>query len=256
MPATEGGGSMRWLMALLLALLVAMARAAPIRVYLEPLPPLVNADGTGLTVDMLHGVEKTIGRTFDIHIVSYARAKYQLRNGHADLIGHTPVGKETPEFYRYARELDWQVITKADLFSLDTNKVNGDQWRKDLIGTPLGNAAFLARMSGLPVANFVQSSLPNLVQMLARGHIPVLFFERASTMTTLVRMGVKGVHYRNLYTVPAGLAVARTPAGLALKKRLDAALETEPMPPSFVRYRRIINLPDQGMVTSQGLAGR
>jgi hypothetical protein len=35
-----------------------------------------------------------------------------LRSGQVDLIGHTLLGMETPDFYQAAQELDWFVDTK------------------------------------------------------------------------------------------------------------------------------------------------
>ena len=199
--------------------------AETIQVRLEPFPPLVTEAGGGLTVALLKQLEAISDLHFDVVIVPYSRAKYQLRNGQADLIGHTPVGYESDEFYSYAQELDWQLPTAADVFAMDPAWLSlprsGEEY---YVGAPLGNAEFFSALYDVPIDRFVESTLPNLLQMLARGRIQALMFERASTRSYIWRARLEGVHYRMLGRINAGLAVRRDQQGDQLRARLEALI--------------------------------
>lgn len=238
----------QYLAIVLLALVPALAPADEIRVRLEPFPPLTREDGTGLVVDMLEEVAREHELSLDIRTVSYSRAKYQLRNGEADLIGMVPLELETENFYSYARELDWRLPARADLFSLSPELLEGERWREGRIGTPWGNAAFFSELTGVDTDRFVESSLPSLARMLRGGRIETLLFARVSTMSTMARLGLEGIHYRNLFSIPAGLAVADTRAGRALQQRLEPLLGAPEQQALFEHYLEYIQLPDEGRV--------
>ena len=197
--------------------------AQTLQVRLEPFPPLVTEEGGGLMVALLKRVASISELRFQIDIVPYSRAKYQLRNGQADIIGPTPAGYESERFYSYAQELGWRLPTAADLFAMDPRYLDlpmpGNEY---YVGAPLGNAEFFSELSGVPAERFVESTLPNLVEMLGRGRIQALMFERASTRAYIGQAGLEGVHYRLLTRIPAGLAVRRDEAGNALRARLEA----------------------------------
>lgn len=224
------------------------ASADEIRVRLEPFPPLIQKDGGGPVVEMLKELADSHDLNLDIRTVAYSRARYQLRNGEADLIGLVPLERETPEFYSYARELDWRLPTRADLFSLAPDRLDDDVWRKGRIGTPWGNAPFFSALTGVDKGQFVESSLPSLVRMLRGGRIDSLLFARVSTMSTLARLDLEGIYYRNLFSIPAGLAVADSRAGRVLQQRLEPLLGDPRKQPRFERYRDYIQLPDKGRV--------
>lgn len=212
---------------LVLAVLVfaGAVHAQVVDVRLEPFPPLVTENGGGLTVRLLREIEKISDLRFSVAVVPYSRAKYQLRNGQADLIGHTPVGYESAEFYSYARELSWQIPTAADLFAMhpqDLDLLKGGQ--AYYVGAPLGNAEFFSELFDVPLERFVESTLPNLVEMLARGRIQALMFERASTRAYIWQARLQGVHYRLLKRINAGLAVRRDAQGEALALKLESLL--------------------------------
>ena len=246
---------MRFFAVLLMCLATGLAGARELRVRLEPFPPLIREDGSGLVVRMLDELAREHDLDLDIKIVSYSRAKYQLRNGKADLIGLVPLERETDRFYGYARELDWRLDARADLFSHSAELLDDDNWQKHRIGTPWGNAAFFSEMTGVGVDRFVESSLPSLARMLRSRRIDMLLFGRVSTMTTINELGLEEIHYRNLYEIPAGFAVADSQRGRALQQRLEPLL----IPPAeltlFEDYLEYADLPPRGVVGETALAG-
>lgn len=228
--------------------------AETIEVRLEPFPPLVTESGGGLTVALLNRVAARSELDFNIEIVPYSRAKYQLRNGQADLIGHTPVGYESDEFYDYAQELDWKLPTAADVFAMEPVWLDLPGGNPDFyVGAPLGNAEFFSEITGVPLDRFVESTLPNLVQMLARGRIQALIFERASTRSYIWEARLEGVHYRMINRIDAGLAVRQGPAGDRLRARLEALIREVntrelladylPLVEEHARAGRLVNCP-------------
>jgi polar amino acid transport system substrate-binding protein len=244
---------MKWMAGLAVWIFALVVQASPVEVRLEPFPPLVYEDGSGLMVEMLHEAAREAGLTLAVEVMPYSRAKYQLRNGQADLVGPVPLDRETREFYQYAVELDWRVPTKADLFSYAPDALRKEKWRQGSIGTPLGNADFFSGITGLPLDSFLEASLVELVKMLNSERIPVVLFERASTMTTMQNMEAGHFFYRNLFSIPAGFAVADTERGRALKASLDAHMRPPAELRSFAPYLRYLSLPDRGMVPRQAV---
>lgn len=242
----------RSLVGCLLCGCVALAAAAEtVEVRLEPFPPLVREDGSGLVVEQLRELAGRERLSLNIQVVSYSRAKYQLRNGQADLIGLIPLGRETDDFYGYARELDWRLETRADLFSANPEVLEGDWWRGSPVGTPWGNAAFFADLTGASRDRFVESSLGNLVEMMTRGRLPVLLFERTATLTMIEQLDDGVVYYRNLFVIPAGFAVQRNDAGRRLAELLNRALPPVDTSPHFRAWRRYLSLPESGRVSAR-----
>lgn len=237
------------IIAVLLLFLLGPVSAETVSVRLEPLPPLVVSADEGFTIDLLRAVESVSDFRFDIDVAPYSRAKYQLRNGQAALVGHIPVGLESARFYRYALELDWQVQAVADLFALDPALLTLESTDDIYIGVPLGNAAFFAELTGVPLTRFVEATLPNLVQMLAHGRIQVLIFERVSTRRAIRQARLTGVHYRHLQTIPAGLAVRNDARGADLRERLDAAIRQVDLDAIFGRYLREVGPHGEGVVS-------
>jgi polar amino acid transport system substrate-binding protein len=227
----------------------APAGGEEINVGLEEFPPLIIDADTGYTVTLLKELEKNSDFTFDIRILSYSRAKAELKNGRVDLIGHTPHGLETEAFYGYAQELDWKFSTVTDVYGLDPARLN--RLEGQTIGIPLGNEAFFSELSGIPAENLYGGELKNLLRMLEKGRIDAFWFERASTMTQLYELGIRGVHYRQMPETPifSGMAVARTPEGDRLKERLDALLQDAPYAKIFEPYRTYLALPPEGQFT-------
>lgn len=222
-----------------LCLALAPALAERVRVGFEPFPPLINEDGSGYTIDMLRQLESQSELLFDIEIMSYSRAKKELKKGRLDLIGHTPHQLEEDEFYHYAAELDWKIATRLELFSLSPDKLDPAKLERQRIGTPYGNAAFMAEMTGIGLSKFRESNLESLGRMLQLGRIDAILFERASVINTLSQRTLPTVHYQLISSdIFAGLAVSRSDSGLALKNRLDALLQLDEANQSFLPYKR------------------
>lgn len=196
-------------------------------VGLEPFPPLINEDGGGMLVDMLSTLSTGHEIQFKFLNMTYGRAKKDLKNNKLQLIGLTPHRLETEAFYQYAKELEWHIDTHVDFYSLDKTYFNVENLPDGSIGTPIGNAEFFSQIIGVPVSKFVEvSSLQQLVKMLALGRLKVILFERVSIVSTLKSAAIQNVFYQEMGIVSASMAVANTPEGTALKKRLDDWLLT------------------------------
>jgi len=217
--------------------------AETIRVGLEPFPPFITKDGQGYSVAMFRGIEKISDLTFEIEIMTYARAKHQLKYKHIDIAGHTPKNLEAPEFYQYGLELDWQISTTSDLFVLDKRYLDINQIKKRRIGTTLGNADFLADQVGLSADHFIEvATLGQLVDMLLKGRIDALLFERASVMTLLQEKISTDVYYQTIGLIPASIAVNNDDKGHRLKAKLDRLirqLDHEKIFSGYLKFNRL-----------------
>ena len=216
---------------------------------MEPFPPFVNAQGNGLTIDMLHAIEDISDLEFNIEIMTYARAKHQLKNNRIDIIGHTPKDLETPSFYQYAQELDWIVNTTSDIFVFDRQYFDLAKLKSGRIGTTLGNADFLAKQMNIPRDKFIQTAtMRQLIDMFVKRRIDVLVFERVSVMTLLQELKITGVYYQSIGKVPASLGVYKNSSGDELKKKLDGLIKQLPLDEIFSGYLKYTILPDKGKV--------
>lgn len=216
-----------------------------ITVGIEPFPPLINDDGSGLVINFLSGLSDTTDLNFNFQLMTYARAKKDLQSERLQLIGLTPFQLETQNFYEFGVELDWHIDTCVDFFSLNKSYFNVEELPEASIGTLLGNAEFFAEIIDVSVDKFVEvSSLEQLVKMLALGRLKVILFERASTMTAIKASGIKDIYYKNMGIVPASLAVPNTPMGLKLKAQLDLLLlnlDNEQFFSEFIHYTSMEN---------------
>ena len=216
---------------------------------MEPFPPFVNAQGNGLTIDMLHAIEDISDLEFDIEIMTYARAKHQLKHNRIDIIGHTPKDLETPSFYQYAQELDWIVETTSDIFVFDHQYFDLGKLKNGRIGTTLGNADFLAKQMDIPRDKFIQTAtMRQLIDMFVKRRIDVLVFERVSVMTLLQEQKITGVYYQSIGKVPASLGVYKNASGDELKKKLDGLIKQLPLDEIFSGYLKYTILPEKGKV--------
>ncbi len=216
-------------------------------VAFEPFPPFIFEDGHGLTVDMLREIEKISDLRFDVKIMTYARAKQELQHERIDIAGHTPKNLETPEFYQYAVELDWQIETTSDLFSLTPKYLDLKEISAKKIATTTGNAGFLAEQMGVDASLLLEvRNLHQLVNMLLKGRIDVLVFERASVMTLLKQENTYGVYYQSIGSIPASMAVRNDEMGLALKTKLDKLICQLDLDKIFSGYLKYIHLPSNG----------
>jgi len=216
---------------------------------MEPFPPFVNAQGNGLTIDMLHAIEAISDLEFDIEIMTYARAKQQLKNNRLDIIGHTPKNLETASFYQYAQELEWIVDTTSDIFVFDRKHFNLLKLKKGRIGTTLGNADFFSKQMNIPRDKFIQTAtMRQLVDMFIKRRIDVLVFERVSVMTLLQEQKITGVYYQSIGKVPASLGVHKNASGDELKEKLDLLIKQLPLDDIFSGYLKYTSLPKKGKV--------
>jgi polar amino acid transport system substrate-binding protein len=223
--------------------------AEKISIAMEPFPPFVNAEGTGLTINMLNAIEDISDLEFEIEIMTYARAKHQLKNHRIQIVGHTPKNLETDEFYLYAQELNWHIDTTSDIFTFERNFFDLSRLKKGRIGTTIGNADFFAKQMEIPRDKFIQTAtLRQLVDMLVKRRIDVLVFERVSVMTLLQEKKMAGVYYQSIGKIPASIAVYKNPAGTKLKEKLDKLIKQLPLDTIFSGYLQFTDLPESGKV--------
>lgn len=228
---------------------ISICYANNLTVAFEPFPPFIKEDGTGFTVDMLRAIEKISDLTFDVHIMTYARAKNELKHHRIDIAGHTPKNLETNEFYQYAQELNWQIETTSDLFSFDPLYFDYKNIKPLRIGTTSGNAAFFAQQIGIDKSYFLEvRSLEQAVNMLIKHRIDVLLFERASVMTLLEQKKIHHVHYKSIGIIPASMAVNNDENGLKLKEQLDTLIDQLNIDEIFSQYLKYKNLPQEGVM--------
>ena len=154
------------------------------------MPPLIVDENSGFTIDFLKYLEQNSDYEFEIIIMNYVRAKKNLEDGQVDMIGHTPLGLETEDFYTYATELIFSIPTKSDFITLSS--LNSDSDTQSMkIGVPSGNEDFLSSLSDIPVENFITGRIENLLNMLHAGRIDAFWFERASTFSVILELGIK-----------------------------------------------------------------
>ena len=236
-------------LATLLNTFCCFAYAETLTVGLEPFPPFINEQGHGYSVDMFKEIEKISDLTFDIKIMTYARAKHELKSNRLDIAGHTPKGLETKSFYHYGVELDWQIATTSDLFSFDKRYFDIAQIKSQRIGTTTGNAGFLAEQLGIAEYLFIEvATLNQLVEMFIKRRIDVLLFERSSIMTLLQEKKAQNVYYQTIGLVPASIAVSLDKKGLKLKRKLDGLIKQLDHQKIFSGYFKYADLPEKGKV--------
>lgn len=224
--------------------------AEEIKVSLEPLPPLIIDKDNGLTVKLLKEIEKISDIKFKIGIRPYSRAKKELKDGDIQLMGHTPYQQETKAFYKFGKELKWSVATKIDVFAIKKENVDLDKFKTlPKIGTPRGNKEFMSELLEIPLKQFHEGSIENLLKMMDKGRIDVFLFERASTHTTIKKLKLKNVYYSEVLILPASLAVQNTAMGSKLGAKLDQLIKKSDSNRIFKDYLNFMNLPGHGVVS-------
>jgi polar amino acid transport system substrate-binding protein len=238
---------MKKLIVFIAALTSQFCLAQEVMVGLEPLPPLIKQDATGYTVTLLKKIEEVSDLKFNIRIKPYVRIKDELKNDSLDLIGHTPYQHETPDFYQYAQDLDWNITAMTDLYA--TSEAKLDLANAQKIGTPRGNAEFYSETLGIPITRFTSSGdIDSLLKMLKDGRIDVFVFERASTMGAIKNLNLKNIFYKKIIDIPATLSLRKDPAGDALKAKIDDLIKKVNYTEIFKDYNRYVELPAQGVV--------
>ena len=245
-------GAMHLICALFI-LIALPAWAQIVRVGLEPFPPLITEEGKGYSVEMLRAIEQESDLKFQIEIMPYNRARIELKEGKLDMIGHTPQGEETTEFYGYAQELNWGIGGRTDIYGMDKDLIlHGDLKSIKPIGTPRGNEEFFSNLFGIPLANFHTGNLDNLIPMLKLKRIDAFIFERASTMSTINKLMIKDVYYRMINdSLRASFAVRKDEQGNILKKKLDDLITRTDTPKIYSGYYHFLNMPKEGKVPAE-----
>lgn len=224
--------------------------AQDVHIGLEPLPPIINENGQGYAVDMFKAIEAISDLKFHFHIMNYARAKKELQKQSLDMIGLTPQGHETKNFYQSAEDINWSVSAKIDLFTLDKKYFNIKLLPKQSIGTLRGNADFFSEALNIPRDKFIEiSTLTQLTKMLQRKRLKLITFERASTMTTIKKFNITGVYYKKVAEIPASFAVYKNRKGQELKEKIDKLLAQVKSKSYFYSYFKYHKLTDTGLLS-------
>ncbi|NMP32199.1 hypothetical protein HII17_11515 [Thalassotalea sp. M1531] len=225
------------------------AEKSRVTTALEAFPPLVTSHGEGMVVNLLKEIESISNYTFDISITTYARAKRELQGDRAQLIGLTPKGNETDEFYQFADELAWELPVSVDIFVNDLSKAAN--YKEIYIGVPTGNADFFSELLDIPRKNFVEvTHLNQLTQMLNLNRIDGIIFERIAVVETFKTTGYKQVYYQQLTTTAASMAVSNSPVGKILKNDLDYYINKVQKDAIFANYNNYLNLPTSGDISA------
>lgn len=222
------------------------ANKAVLTVGLELFPPLIEENRTGYSIDWLQAVAAEADMELRIRIMPYSRAKVALMTEQVDLIGHTPFGLETDQFYDYAVELDHRVPTKMDAFALTPGDLEFESGYMELIGTPFGNSAFIADLTGVSRDRFVEGSLTRIVNMMLAGRVHTVVFERMSVVTQLRHQARQPVYYRMVKQIDAGFAVRKD--NDALLRRLNAAAGRVDARKIYQPYINLLDWPDSGRI--------
>lgn len=221
--------------------------AQVVQVAMEPFPPLIVDKDSGYTIELLNAVTEKTGIVFEVQIMPYNRAKQQLKDGQVGMMAHTPKGVEEESFYTYAQELDFSISTTSDVYAKDKSKLADISSIK--IAIPRGNEDFASMILGVPKENFYPGELEGLLKMLNAGRIDAFWFERASTMSTLEKLKISGIHYTKLpaESPDAGFAFAKNEDGTQLKTKIDAAIKKIDTDKLFADYYKYLELPATGV---------
>lgn len=233
--------------ALLLILGLPLA-SQTVQVGLEPMAPLINDANSGYTINLLKAIEGVSTLRFTIVVMPYSRGRMSLKNGEIDLLGHTPYQAEAKDFFEFAQEIKWSVLVKTDFYALKPEHLKPGPGAK--VGVPRGNKEFASEVTGIPVQQINDSAdLDNLVQMLALGRLDAIWWERASTMTSIKKLKTENILYKEVPGPSAGLAVGKGAKGSKLKADLETAIQKVDTKKIFAAYNPYITMPASGNVS-------
>lgn len=193
-----------------------------IRVGLEEAKPIISQEPQGIIEKILGEVEKRTDFKFKISYMTYGRALVELKKGRIDLIGITPTGNETEDFYQFASDLEWSFETYNALFFLKKNSHFKYMVDFKEIGTPSGNEAFMAELLKVKEKTFHGGKLNSLFQMLEKGRVDAVLFEAISSLTLLRKLKYQDITYRLVNPMRGGLSVSKKRP--LLKAKLDKAI--------------------------------
>lgn len=233
----------------ILSVTITNSIAQELSVGVEPFPPVFDESGQGIGTDLLNTIAKNSGLSFKVQVMTYARAKKELKNKRIDIIGLIPKGLETEDFYQYGLELDWSFDNNVDIYSTDTKFLMVDAIPVNSLGTLAGNAAFFSEALNIPINKFLEvASLEQLVKMLEKKRLKAIVFERIATMSSIQKHLQETIYYRFLESMPATLAVTNTDRGRQLKQILDKQILNIADKKTFKRFGNYNTLPPQGEV--------
>ncbi|XQW84131.1 hypothetical protein ACOYR1_13425 [Thalassotalea piscium] len=225
------------------------SKAQELTIGIESFPPVFDKHAQGVGTDLLKRIEQVSDLTFNLQIMTYARAKKELQNQRIDIIGLIPKGLETKDFYQYAIELDWYFNNSVEVFSTEKKYLKLNSIPVNSLGTLVGNAAFFSEKFNIPLNKFVEvASLEQLVKMLDKKRLKAILFERAAVMSSIQNYINTPIYYRYLDTIPATLAVAKTKEGRQLKKMLDSLIIEVNQAQNFQKRGNYYRLPNFGIV--------
>ena len=163
-----------------------------------------------------------------------AQTQKELKDDRVDLIGMSPKGNETKEYYQYAKDLDWSFIATVDLFSKKEGNFDIEKLPTKSIGTLIGNADFFAELSQIPRDKFIEvSNLKQLVKMMNKERVQTVIFERISMMSTIKKLQLPNIFYKQLIMIPATFSVKKSQEGNLLQQKLDSLMSHK----SIVKYQ-------------------
>ncbi len=226
---------------------VSLSHAEAFNAAFEPLPPHIEANGQGLLPALLEQLASSSNDSYSIEMVPYSRAKRELQNGRADLIGFTPLAAETNSFYSFAMEVRWPYPVATDFIALTPDRL--DDIAKRRVGIPYGNESFAEQMLGIPPENLYLAELDELILMLLRGRLDLVWFERRALHQALLKHPDRpAIHYRQQPPRPIylGIAVRRTGKGERLKQFLQHGINQQSMPLLSEEDRKLGMLPLRG----------
>lgn len=174
---------------------------------LEEAPPLIQRDGKGVLNLILEEIEKKTPYDFTYEYVSYGRAIKMLKSGAVDLIGMTPVGLETDEFYKFAVDVDFNFKTHNYLFTRNELRNYESLNEFKLLGTLPGNEDFIAEAYGLKKSQFIVGSFEALFKMLEKDRIQGVIFEAITTHYFIRKNNIKDIYSRVAGDVIAGFSM-------------------------------------------------
>lgn len=241
--------SQLWILSLGLLLAVPPSQAETLVAAFEPLPPHIEDNGNGLLPSLLTQLDSTSSATFSIELMPYSRAKRELENGRVDLIGFTPYAMETDAFYRFAVEIRWPYAVATDFITLNPALLTDFDQRQ--IGIPYGNESFAVQMLGVAPEKLYLAELDQLILMLLRGRLDLVWFERSSLHRELAKHPDRpAIHYRQqpAQSIPIAIAVRKDAKGERLKQWLEHEIEQGNVPPLSPDDTALSQSPVEGVV--------
>ncbi|WP_421866552.1 hypothetical protein [Motiliproteus sp.] len=151
----------------------------------------------------------------------------------------------------------WPYPVNTDFISLapirrdSTGRIQAERLR---VGTPYGNEGFASQMLGVPIEQFDLAELDELVLMLLRGRVDLIWFERAALHQALEALSQHPAIYFQqapAAPIPLGLALRRDSRGDRIKQQLEQALSEMRLPPIPARMKQLNGLGASGVIPAK-----